>query len=547
MSDVLKAKIEELSQNYRARLPQQFGQIDELFQKLLVRWSAYGSHELISRLHVMKGSSGTFGFPELSSAAEQLLEILRHDVHDAQGLARSTPALLQAMQQLQHAISQSQQPHTKTPAFVASPKPAPRPVVERLLLLEDSESHGFILQTNLSEFGFSVDWVKSLAEATQYLSQQIPVIAIVDLNLPDASRDQVFEFVASLHRHRSKAIIMTCENSFEVRMQAVRNLAAAFFTKPPKINELVAKIRNLLDIENERPYRVLMVDDQATVLSYYKALLEQDAFEFRGVTNPSDLLVALDGYNPDLFILDYHLPDYNGAELARLLRQIPEYEAVPILFMTAEQSALIKDDLVELGSDDVIPKDLSVESLLSQLNARVKRGRKLRQLMKQDSLTRLHNHGYIQELAQQLFAMASRKQQPCSMIMLDIDHFKSVNDRFGHAVGDRVIVSLSQLLLQRLRKSDAIGRYGGEEFLILMPDTAPADALNVMQQILSQFSQIAFNEDKQMFSVTFSAGVASSIDFDSAQAALDAADKTLYHAKALGRNRVLLASQQTLN
>lgn len=547
MSDVLKAKIEELSQNYRARLPQQFGQIDELFQKLLVRWSAYGSHELISRLHVMKGSSGTFGFPELSSAAEQLLEILRHDVHDAQGLARSTPALLQAMQQLQHAISQSQQPHTKTPAFVASPKPAPRPVVERLLLLEDSESHGFILQTNLSEFGFSVDWVKSLAEATQYLSQQIPVIAIVDLNLPDASRDQVFEFVASLHRHRSKAIIMTCENSFEVRMQAVRNLAAAFFTKPPKINELVAKIRNLLDIENERPYRVLMVDDQATVLSYYKALLEQDAFEFRGVTNPSDLLVALDGYNPDLFILDYHLPDYNGAELARLLRQIPEYEAVPILFMTAEQSALIKDDLVELGSDDVIPKDLSVESLLSQLNARVKRGRKLRQLMKQDSLTRLHNHGYIQELAQQLFAMASRKQQPCSMIMLDIDHFKSVNDRFGHAVGDRVIVSLSQLLLQRLRKSDAIGRYGGEEFLILMPDTAPADALNVMQQILSQFSQIAFNEDKQMFSVTFSAGVASSIDFDSAQAALDAADKTLYHAKALGRNRVLLASPQTLN
>jgi len=547
MSDVLKAKIEELSQNYRARLPQQFGQIDELFQKLLVRWSAYGSHELISRLHVMKGSSGTFGFPELSSAAEQLLEILRHDVHDAQGLARSTPALLQAMQQLQHAISQSQQPHTKTPAFVASPKPAPRPVVERLLLLEDSESHGFILQTNLSEFGFSVDWVKSLAEATQYLSQQIPVIAIVDLNLPDASREQVFEFVASLHRHRSKAIIMTCENSFEVRMQAVRNLAAAFFTKPPKINELVAKIRNLLDIENERPYRVLMVDDQSAVLSYYKALLEQDAFEFRGVTNPSDLLVALDGYNPDLFILDYHLPDYNGAELARLLRQIPEYEAVPILFMTAEQSALIKDDLVELGSDDVIPKDLSVESLLSQLNARVKRGRKLRQLMKQDSLTRLHNHGYIQELAQQLFAMASRKQQPCSMIMLDIDHFKSVNDRFGHAVGDRVIVSLSQLLLQRLRKSDAIGRYGGEEFLILMPDTAPADALNVMQQILSQFSQIAFNEDKQMFSVTFSAGVASSIDFDSAQAALDAADKTLYHAKALGRNRVLLASQQTLN
>ena len=130
-----------------------------------------------------------------------------------------------------------------------------------------------------------------------------------------------------------------------------------------------------------------------------------------------------------------------------------------------------------------------------------------------------------------------------SLVMLDIDEFKSVNDRFGHAVGDRVIVSLSQLLQQRLRKSDAIGRYGGEEFLVLLPDTEPAAALQVMQQILTQFGQIAFSEDKQMFSVTFSAGVAGSNDFSSAQAALDAADKTLYLAKTSGRNRVLLAEK----
>lgn len=542
MSDVLKAKIAELSQNYRARLPQQCSQVEEIFYKLQQRWNAYGYHELVSRLHVLKGSSGTFGLPAISDCAEHLLELLRTDAHDADGFACVQPLLLQQMQQLKLAIEQSQQLSSVDVPLQVVPSATLPALVERILLLEDSESHGFVLKTNLFEFGFAVDWVKSLAEAKEHLLQQTPAIAIVDLNVPDASRDEVFTFVAELHRRRSKAIIMTSENNFEVRMQAVRNLAAAFFNKPPKINELVAKIRSLLDMENERPYRVLMVDDQDSILTYYKNILEHDGFEFRGVTRPADLLFALDGYNPDLFILDYHLPDYNGAELARLIRQIPEYEAVPILFMTAEQSALIKDDLVELGSDDVIPKDLSIESLLSQLNARVKRGRKLRQLMKQDSLTRLHNHGYIQELAQQLFAIAKRKQQPCSMIMLDIDHFKSVNDRFGHAVGDRVIVSLSQLLLQRLRKSDAIGRYGGEEFLVLLPDTTPEDALSVMQQILSQFSQIAFNEDKQMFSVTFSAGVASSIDFESAQAALDAADKTLYLAKAAGRNRVLRAT-----
>ncbi|MDZ7870549.1 MAG: diguanylate cyclase [Rheinheimera sp.] len=543
MSDVLKAKIAELSNNYRARLPQQVGQIADIFHRLETRWSPYGSHELVNRLHVMKGSAGTFGLPQISAAASTLLDILHNEVSDQPGFVRVQNALHQAMAALKGAVEQSQQLTAESALPVTTGLVAAKPVVDRLLLLEDSESHGYLLTTNLSEFGFVVDWVKTFNAARQYLDVQTPMVAIIDLNLPDGSRAQVFELVASLHRLGSKAIMMTSENNFEVRMLAVRNHAAAFFNKPPKINELVAKIRGLLDIENERPYRILMVDDQDSVLSYYKTLLEHDGFEFRGITRPTELLTALDAYSPDLFILDYLLPDYNGAELARMLRQIPEYEAVPILFMTAEQSALIKDDLVELGSDDVIPKDLSPDSLLAQLNARVKRGRKLRQLMKQDSLTRLHNHGYIQELAQQLFVMAQRNQQGCSLIMLDIDHFKSVNDRFGHAVGDRVIVSLSQLLLQRLRKSDAIGRYGGEEFLVLMPDTMPADALKVMQQILTQFGQIAFNEDRQMFSVTFSAGIACSTDFDSAQAALEAADKSLYLAKAAGRNQVQVAEK----
>ncbi len=543
MSDGLKAKIAELSQQYRSRLPQQFSQIVDIFQKLQERWNSYGNHELVSRLHVMKGSGGTFGLPQISDAATDLLQILQQEVSDAASFASAQVKLQQAMKQLERAIALSTAqvgPDHSVPTATTSEKAA---LIDRVLLLEDSDSHGYVLQTNLSEFGFAVDWVKTFKEAEQYLATQTPVIAIIDLNLPDGSRQQVFELVNGLHRRGSKAVIMTSENNFEVRMQAVRHQAAAFFNKPPKINELVAKIRHLLDMENARPYRILMVDDQQPVLSYYQALLEQDGFEFRGVMHPADLLTALDAYNPDLFILDYHLPDYNGAELARLLRQIPEYEAVPILFMTAEQSALIKDDLVELGSDDVIPKNISSDSLLAQLNARVRRGRQLRQLMKQDSLTRLHNHGYIQELAQQLFVMAGRKQQSCSLIMLDIDEFKSVNDRFGHAVGDRVIVSLSQLLQQRLRKSDAIGRYGGEEFLVLMPDTEPAAALQVMQQILTQFGQIAFSEAKQMFSVTFSAGVAGSNDFSSAQAALDAADKTLYLAKTTGRNRVLLAEK----
>lgn len=541
MSDSLKAKIAELSQKYRAQLPEQLQQLAGLVRALQHAWDPVQYHELYSRLHVIKGSSGTFGFHDLSNQAEIFLELLRHEQSSAVDFAPIQAQLAEQLTQLTRVVNACQ-PAAETTETVVTAAPTQPHFVERILLLEDTKSHGMMLQANLSEFGFVVDWVRYFADVERYLTEQTPAIAIMDLNVPDASREQVFQMVADLNLRGCKAIIMTGENNFDVRMQAVRHSAAAFFNKPPKINELVEKIRYLTELENERPYRVFMVDDQESILSYYKTLLEHHGFEFRGVTDPTRLFDVLDGYTPDLFILDYHLPKFSGAELARMLRQIADFEAVPILFMTAEQSALIKDNLVELGSDDVISKDLSSESLLSQLNSRVKRGRKLRQLMKQDSLTCLHNHGYIQELAQQLFAMAQRKQQPCCAIMIDIDHFKSVNDRFGHAVGDRVIVSLSQLLLQRLRKSDAIGRYGGEEFLVLMPDTSPDNALVVMQQILSQFSQIAFNEDKQLFHVTFSAGIASSSQFDSAATALAAADKTLYVAKAAGRNQVLLAS-----
>jgi diguanylate cyclase (GGDEF)-like protein len=281
-----------------------------------------------------------------------------------------------------------------------------------------------------------------------------------------------------------------------------------------------------------------MIDDQVSITQYYQQMLEFHGFDFKSLTEPSGLLELLEDFDPDIFLLDYHLEQYSGAEIARLIRQLPALESTPIVFLTAESVEQLKTNLVELGSDDVMRKDIKPDAFISQLTSRIKRGRKLRQQMKQDSLTQLYNHGYIQTVAQQLYSLSQRKKTPCCFVMLDLDHFKSVNDRFGHAAGDRVLTALAQLLQQRLRNSDAIGRYGGEEFLLVMPDTAAADAFVVLNDIRLKFSQLVFSEANSSFQCTFSAGLVNSPLFQTAQQALEAADALLYQAKIAGRDQV---------
>ena len=133
-----------------------------------------------------------------------------------------------------------------------------------------------------------------------------------------------------------------------------------------------------------------------------------------------------------------------------------------------------------------------------------------------------------------------RTGKPVSVVMLDIDHFKKVNDSYGHAIGDNVIRALANLLRQRLRRVDVIGRYGGEEFLAVLPECSGAQAVQILDQIRQQFSRISFSSEMGDFNASLSAGIASCVELE-ASALIDAADKALYAAKNTGRNRVCLA------
>ncbi len=232
------------------------------------------------------------------------------------------------------------------------------------------------------------------------------------------------------------------------------------------------------------------------------------------------------------------MPQCSGLDVAKIIRQKDELLGVPIVFLSTESDPLQHLSAMELGGDDFLQKPISDDLLLSAVRTRALRFRQLRSHMLSDGLTGLLNHVAIKTHLESEISRAHRQKEKLSFAMLDIDHFKRVNDNYGHPVGDRVIKSVARMLKKRLRKTDFIGRYGGEEFAIILPDTDIETAIKVLDDVRQNFSQITQQNNDDQFYCTLSAGVTQLSSKDNMDSLLNTADEALYQAKNTGRNKV---------
>ena len=235
-----------------------------------------------------------------------------------------------------------------------------------------------------------------------------------------------------------------------------------------------------------------------------------------------------------------NIPGCSGPELAQMIRFNDDWIRIPIIYLSAETDIGLQMSALLKAGDDFVTKPISDKSLIATVFARAQRARLLSNALSRDSLTGLLKHADIKEQVAVEQERALRTGKPVSVVMLDIDHFKKVNDSYGHGIGDNVIRALANLLRQRLRRVDVIGRYGGEEFLAVLPECSGVQAVQILDQIRQQFSGISFSSEMGDFSASLSAGIASCVELE-ASALIDAADKALYAAKNTGRNRVCLA------
>jgi diguanylate cyclase (GGDEF)-like protein len=252
---------------------------------------------------------------------------------------------------------------------------------------------------------------------------------------------------------------------------------------------------------------------------------------------------AIEEFNPELIIMDMYMPGCNGMELAKIIRQENRYVSMPIIYLSSEDDIDKQLAALSEGGDDFLTKPVKPNRLVITVRNRVNRARDLMSLMVSDSLTGLFNHTHILYKLENELAQAKKQKTSLAFCMVDIDFFKKINDNYGHPVGDGVIRNLSLYLKQRLRKSDIIGRYGGEEFAIVLPNTTAEEAMSVMDTLRSQFASYRQKFNDHELQVTFSCGIAI---FDKNHAAnsekeiAERADKALYHAKENGRNCVSL-------
>lgn len=291
-----------------------------------------------------------------------------------------------------------------------------------------------------------------------------------------------------------------------------------------------------------KPKTILIVDDTVENLDILETLLE--GYDIVDATNGADALEILEEEKIDLILLDIMMPDMDGYEVCKKIKENFETKDIPIIFITAKTDENSIEKAYDVGGIDYVRKPFKPKELL----ARVKRElelqelhTELRRLASTDPLTTLYNRRYFTKMAQSILDLSKREKHNLSIIMLDIDKFKNINDIYGHQVGDEVIVYLSNILLKNQRKSDVICRYGGEEFVVLLPNTTIEGAFRVAENLRKEVELATLHllENKNL-KFTISIGV-SMVDVKNEiniEKALKRADDALYHAKENGRNRV---------
>ena len=308
-----------------------------------------------------------------------------------------------------------------------------------------------------------------------------------------------------------------------------------------KVSDVLSRILDLVETREQEMHRVLIVEDSATAIAHIRRSLSQHGIDSRAINDPRVLLEAAADYRPDAILMDMYMPFCTGVEVTSALRQIPEYQSLPVIYLSSETDIVQQVEALRLGGDQFLTKPVNPIILASVVKTKIERYREMLYSGQHDSLTGLLNHstskGQIERMLQ-----AALPNGNLVVAMIDIDRFKTVNDTFGHPVGDQVIRSLAWLLRGRLRNTDLIGRYGGEEFILALPDADFVRVISLIEQIREDFSALPHAHAQGTLRVTFSCGIAALPDYLTSSALIAAADEALLEAKRNGRNRLVLAA-----
>jgi diguanylate cyclase (GGDEF)-like protein len=301
--------------------------------------------------------------------------------------------------------------------------------------------------------------------------------------------------------------------------------------------------------------KILVADDEPINRALIQRRLERAGYQVLTAQNGREALERARSERPDLVILDVMMPVMDGLEACQLIKADEAVRDTPVIFLSARDETEVKVNGLSLGANDYISKPFKAEELLARVYVALRLKRERDQLRRRaeeavqsaevaqeramtDALTGLLNRYGLQHVLVREVAETRRYNRPLSCLMIDLDYFKSVNDLHGHAAGDVSLQQVANVLTDNVRGSDIVFRYGGEEFLVLLPETELEGALSLAEKIRHAAYSRSFGDGERIFPLTLSAGVATLWDHESGNDMIARADMALYQAKEQGRNRV---------
>lgn len=342
--------------------------------------------------------------------------------------------------------------------------------------------------------------------AKTWLQTNTPYLVAIDTaNLPE-----YLSLVKELNARtpRIPTLILTENNSLSDRLTATRAEVGSYLVQPVTIEEIWQTTSKLIERERSATASILIVDDDPIFLDTMRSLLEPWGMRTSTLAEPVRFWEILPILNPDLIILDVEMPEIDGIELCQTLRQDPNYQELPVLFLTAKQDAKTIQTIFEIGGDDYISKPVVGAELIARINNRLERSRLLRSLATQDRLTGLTNRSHSSREIERLLSTAKPNERLC-LAVLKITDLPSINLRYGHHTGDRILARWGKIIQAALRHDEVKAYWGNGDFIIGMPELNKIQGQEHLNELLSILrKQIFISPEGEKFQVAFECATA---------------------------------------
>ena len=407
---------------------------------------------------------------------------------------------------------------------------------DTILLIDNDTRYVDKLTEVLEEFKFKTKTINNLESID--ISNEVNYYDVFYIRLAQQTKS----LIKMLCDEEKKVIVLATRDT-DSMMNEIHSLSPSDYIITSEIQDVYIASNIAKRLLQNKNMKVLVVDDSRTALISIKIILQKQGLECVTYSDGDQAWKYLNSTTSndiDLVIADYEMPKMDGYELTKLIRTKYLFDELPILILSATANTKIISKFLRIGANDYIPKPYIQEEFIARLSntlTSLNMFRDIKTMALQDNLTGLNNRTYLFEVGTKTLGIMNRQQSDVSIGLCDIDNFKNVNDTYGHDVGDKALKLVAKTIQTNLRETDFCARFGGEEFVFVLPDCPQTNAIKIAENICKAVEALEFEANGKQVKLTISVGLTSQRDKD-LDIMIKKADELMYEAKESGKNKV---------